>query len=525
MNFFLKNQKSIVLSLALILIGAGFFLRLSIYQAGHELWLDEANTARKVCAFNLSEIAQLKGSSYHTMHSYPIGFMTVLKVFVNFFGPYESVLRIFPFLSSLAAIVIFWKLTRRLFLGSFFLLPLVLFCVNPSILEHSSELKPYASDVLTTLILTFLFMNYCKKTTSAKDFLVFSGIGLIMILSSFPAIFILFGSAGLLLIDGTVRKNWQMVRLWSSLLISWGSGLYAYYSLSLKFFIGDNRLFESWSSSFFPWSASISENLYWILNSLETILNYLTCPAAFALGLCLLGIIALFKKDRGTALLILSPFLTVFFLSFLKRYPLHERTVTFLAPYLIILFSAGLESLTLKFKTRSRAFRLFGASLIVYALCVSMTPLSHFQNIGAHPEDMRELLQHLDKNFSSSTDDFIVNDSGSYAFNYYSRFLLQTFPAENIFVSSDLLGEKNGNLSLVLQSAASKNLLVMDLPVRNDLNGSKTKKGRDRVWVLLSHYKEEVRIFLTDFFEQNDYVLKETSAQEGSLLLLFVQKK
>ncbi len=508
---------------ALLLITLGFFLRLSIYQADHGLWLDEANTAQKIYIYDLSKIAQIKGSPYSTGHAYPIGFMAALKVSVLIFGTFNLVLRLFPVLCSLTAILLFWKLGGPLFPKPLALLPLLLFCTNTTILQHSSELKPYASDVLAVIILLNLFIKYSQRKYLFKDAAFFSAAGFIVIYFSFPAIPILLASAGILFIDDIRRKKWDTARMWGGLLTVWGVGLSIFYLYSLRFVMKETQLFQYWAPNFFPWSSDPFENLRWIASSTGILMNHLQCPQLITFLFIALGLFVVFKKNYRIGLLLCVPLCTVFLLAIFKFYPLHGRTTTFLIPNLILVFSYGMSFFFIKEASLIR--KILGTIALITVLITAFVPLRKLSSIGAHSEDMRMLLQYLHKNFVESTDGLVINNNGHYTFTYYSHFFAPVPSLTNVYVACDSVEHVKERRCVGLVNSGNGGLSLMCLPFPEIQNNTTDGQKKERFWILLSHYQPQLKDFLNEFFEQAGYVLKETTQQEENFLLLYMKQR
>ncbi len=508
----------------LSVVALGFFLRFSIYQAGHELWLDEANTAHKICAYDLGKISRLDSSSYDQMHAYPIGFMATIKMLVKQKGPFENVLRLFPFLCSLTALVFFWRWSLQLFPTAYRLPAVLLFSVSTSILAHSSELKPYASDMLSVILVSYLFFKHSQGARPLREIILFGLIGLVVILLSFPGIFVLFMSAGMLLLKDIFQKNWKTAKIWGGLLTAWGIGFICYFFLSLRFFLGDQRLFESWAGSFFPWSASIYKMLEWTFLCWKTILAHSGSEPLASAILGIMGIWLLFRKDLNALLIFIAPFLSVLILSILHLYPIHDRTTTFLAPYLIILMTYG--AISLFEKPGGGIKKTAGLILLAVVITSSVIPLKNYRSIGANSQNIREMVPYLYSHFEAG-DGLMMNDSAKHGFNYYSRFRNDTLPVTRIYLTYDRLETVDKSRCLALLETPSERFYAMCDPSLEERKGKAPddySHRPKRLWLLLSHYQQEVKDFLVTFLTGSDYILEETVQKENTFLLLFKRK-
>jgi hypothetical protein len=342
-----------------------------------------------------------------------------------------------------------------------------------------------------------------------------------VILLSFPGIFVLFMSAGLLFLKGIFQKKWKDAKIWGGLLIVWGIGFICYFLLSLRFFLGDQRLFESWANSFFPWPANINRILEWTFLCWKTILTHSgSNPLASAI-LAVMGSWLLFRKDLNALLIFTAPFLSVFILSILHLYPIHDRTTTFLAPYLIILMTYGFVSL---FKNPgNRIKKNTGFILLAVVIASSVIPLKNYRSIGSNSQNIREMIPYLYRHFEAG-DGLMMNDSAKHGFNYYSRFRNDTLPIAGIYLTYDRLETVDKSRCLALLETPSERFYAMCDPSLEQREGKAPDDYAHRprrLWLLLSHYQQEVKDFLIAFLTGSDYTLEETIQKENTFLLLF----
>ena len=106
------NQKYLNLfspqKLSWIIIGFGIAIRLVQYLYNRSLWADEAVLALNIV--NRSYLELLQPLDYD--QGAPIGFLWIEKLAIQLFGNNEYALRLFPLLSSILSIFIFYKLAK-----------------------------------------------------------------------------------------------------------------------------------------------------------------------------------------------------------------------------------------------------------------------------------------------------------------------------------------------------------------------------------------------------------------------------
>src|SRR5687767_7155524 len=89
-------------------VAAGVLLRAVQYFANSSLWVDEAALSRNILDRSFAQLAQ----PLDYAQSAPIGFLFAQKVMVSF-GSSEWLLRAIPFAASVAALVVFILVARR----------------------------------------------------------------------------------------------------------------------------------------------------------------------------------------------------------------------------------------------------------------------------------------------------------------------------------------------------------------------------------------------------------------------------
>src|SRR6185503_8477862 len=151
--------------LTILILLAGFLLRLRQYLTGRSLWLDEAMLALNIVNRDYGDLFQPLDYDQGA----PIGFMLVEKTFNLIFGRNEFSLRLFPLLIGLASLWIFYLLLKRSTSGAGFWVALTLFAFNPRLIYHSSEVKQYILDVAVTIGLLLIALPFFQQS-SRKTF-------------------------------------------------------------------------------------------------------------------------------------------------------------------------------------------------------------------------------------------------------------------------------------------------------------------------------------------------------------------
>ena len=113
--------------------------------------------------------------------SAPIGFLFTEKLLTNIFGPYDWALRIFPFFSFILAIFLFFTLNNKLFKSiKIALLSCALLSLNFTLINYSTEVKQYSTDVLVAISIVLSCLNF-KENRHKFIFYIYSFLKLIQI--------------------------------------------------------------------------------------------------------------------------------------------------------------------------------------------------------------------------------------------------------------------------------------------------------------------------------------------------------
>ena len=231
-----------------LLLLSGFVLRMWQYLTGRSLWLDEAMLALNIVNRDFAGL-------FHPLDydkGAPIGFLLVEKMLNLMFGEHEFVLRLFPLLIGIAALVLFYLLLRRTTSGFGLLTGLALFAVGPELVYYSSEVKQYIVDVAVTLSLLLLTFPFLEGRETKRDHLFLGLTGVLALWFSHPALFVLAGIGISLLIQSL--KNRDRSRLGAVLLLGmvWLANLGLLYFVSLRRLSQNSFLLDYWQENFMP---------------------------------------------------------------------------------------------------------------------------------------------------------------------------------------------------------------------------------------------------------------------------------
>ena len=411
----------------------------------------------------------------------PIGFIYIEKFLASLFGNEDWSLRIFPFISFLLSIPLIFKLNKQLFNSTFIaLFSCALFSLNITLIEYSSEVKQYSSDVLICLILVTSALDYYNSRTN-KTLILYSVISVLAIWFSNIAIIIIFT----LMFYGLI-KTFFIDRKLSKCIIPILLGISSftiYYFLFINNHPTREMMVDYWSTenAFLPQNIFSAEFYIFFFEKTKMIFDNLFSVTYFWVIAFIFYSIGLFSnfKNRTLIFLLVVPQVIHFTLSALKIYPVDERLILYLTPFFITLLSAG-SFIAYKYINK----KIIKLPLIVLILPALLNIYSLFKNLPIEKQEVKECMEFINNKIKQG-DNIYVSYTSRPAFDFYKNQFPQINKCESIIVSKS--DYKNTDLSKYDE------LL--------------TFKGK--TWVVFSHPH---KIFGTDLFEK-DYVLHKLKAK------------
>ncbi len=342
-------------------LAAGALLRAVQYFANSSLWVDEAALARNILDRTFLQLAQ----PLDYAQSAPIGFLFAQKAVVSL-GSSELWLRAIPFAASLAALVLFAAVSRRLLTDFGRALAVTAFALGAPFIYFAAQAKPYASDVAVTLLLTWLLLRGIEKSRSTAYWLLAGSIAVAGCLVSHVAT--------LLVAAHCIVLGWCYWRgqaplsraQFVAVQLLWiaGGGISAWLSLGS---ISDRDLAymrEIHSAWFVPMPQTAAEASWLARRMVDAFgwpqfapprldggLRY-AVPWLYAI-VATVGFGVLWMRQRPAALVLLLPILAAVAASALRMFPLGGRHTIFLLPMLIVAAAAGWEFITARLRERA----------------------------------------------------------------------------------------------------------------------------------------------------------------------------
>jgi hypothetical protein len=320
-----------LLAAGLVLLGLG--VRFRQYLAAPSYWYDEAYLLLNVFEKNGAE---LMGRLRNDQAAPPVFLWTLRLLYVSA-GPAEWVMRLPAFMASLLAVVVMIPLARRVVPGPGSLWAIGLCALSLHGVNHGIEVKPYAWDLLVTLLLVLAAASYFS--TSGSRTVAFSMLLFLAVVApwcSLPSVFVLGGLSAALLVDlgrqPTKRRAASWLLFNSCCLVSCAVLWYGILRHQRT-----SALQSYWADSFGDFS-SVWGLLGWCVRCLLEIGHYgsngLGIPLVLLAGA---GVVFLGRRSPAMAVLLTVPVALAMTASLLRFYPLADRLAFFLVPCIWLL--------------------------------------------------------------------------------------------------------------------------------------------------------------------------------------------
>lgn len=456
--------------ISLVIISFGILIRVIQFLHNRSLWADEAVLALNIV--NRSYLELLQPLDYE--QGAPIAFLWVEKLAIQIFGNNEYALRLFPLISSIISIFIFYKLAKQFLTREAVPIALAFFVSLYYLVYYATELKQYSIDVFIALLSFSVVIQIATQKLNNTKIIIYSLIGALNIWFSHPAIFTLAGAgAGILVVDIAKKdiEKREKSKVFKTLLIYsiWLISFAIFYFVSVQSLNNNDDLMTSWRDAF----PSSFYDINWMANALGKFfyrpLGFFGITDGVAIFAFILGCISLFKRQKQNLLLLLSPLIATLFASFLQKFPFRSRLVLFLTPFFILLIAEGIDYLI-----QIRGFKKTFIPGIILCVTLLFHPITTASTLLIKPYQKEEITHVLDyvKSNQQPEDIIYIFQRGHYQFLYYAD--KYGYKPDDYIIGVDDLDKYDGRKL----SVAEEKRYEEDL---NKLRGNK------RVWLIFSH--------------------------------------
>lgn len=488
-----------------IIICIGILLRLIRYLYNPSLYFDESTIAVDLIRRSFSDI--FYPSPDYTL-SYPFAFLITIKFFTQLLGNSECVLRLFPLLSGIISLFLFYRIAKHYMEPNAVLIALGLFAVLDSLVFESTNLKPYSSDIFFTLLIYTLAVYIQSKPLNIPRTILVGISGAFIVWFSNPSIFVLAGVGICLAVFSLSKKEWSRIGKLSIVYSIWILSFianYFFYLRNLQANIGMemDEMLSVFEKAYMPLPPKSLADIKWFIELFFEIFNYplsmtLIGLSAFAF---IIGCISMYSQRRRSFFLLISPILVTFLAAALHQYIFKGRFIMFLVPLILLIIAEGVEYI------RSRTFQHSKIIGIIFLLLLFFHPVSTSAYRIKKPlylENVKPVLKYVKDNWQED-DILYVHYFAQYPFDYYSKYHSEPIRFdENEYIIGIAprgwyrhhnrmeVSKYYGPEAPIKQSSNE----IFKLYVR-DLN---QLKGKKRVWVLFTRYTPKDGIIEEKFF-------------------------
>jgi uncharacterized membrane protein len=329
-----------------LVIASGIGLRVKHLLENRPLWLDEACAAVSITSRSFAEIFR----NHSIMPEFarpPMVFELVEKMFVSVFGNNETVLRIFPFIAGVAALICFAAIARKFLTPRAALIAVTLFALAEPLVYYSAELKPYAVDLCCAILLIEAARRVMDGGLKPRACWRLGMIGAVLLWLSNAMIFVLAGIGLAVLFERPWTKGRAAITALGAMAAFWAVSFTALYAVSLRHMIGNASITDTWKGAFCTTPVFSFATLAWIWNVFTLSFEN---PAGLKwtglmLPLFLIGAVILARGNRRVFLLWFLPVLITLAAALLGKYPFYGRVLLFLTAGYYVFIAAAVDRL------------------------------------------------------------------------------------------------------------------------------------------------------------------------------------
>ncbi|MBS1772467.1 MAG: hypothetical protein JST82_06395 [Bacteroidetes bacterium] len=410
-----------IISVFILMLGIGLYLRFYQYLMGRSLWEDETHFALNFIKYGYIRLAQ----PLDFIQAAALFFIWGTKAMGQLFGYTECALRAVPFIFSILSLPLFYYVIRDLTKNKIAaLIGFFVFSVNVTLIFFSSELKPYAVDVSVYLLLVFLSISGNSYIAARRNKLLIIA-GCLSILFSNVTFIVLFSIGGRMM--WYWFKNRKVDKQQLSVLIWWGVVFLAnYFSFVYNHpAIADQK--ANYAFAFCPTDITSPDFINFFKQRLDeifyTMLLYITPYSWVSYLLAALFIIATWtvirRKQFDILWLVWLPIFVHLVLSACKIYPFWFRLILYLLPCFILLMSYGV-TLIAEFVTKKLHVSM---GVLIVVGCLYILTFENFKKFPLWPLEIKPSLNYINKNVPPSAHIYITTPVNAYRYYYYRGYV------------------------------------------------------------------------------------------------------
>jgi hypothetical protein len=372
------------------LLAVAVFLRLVRALQNYPMWCDETMLAANLLGRDWTQLAV--PLAYRQVC--PLGFLALEWLTVRTFGFSELTLRLVPLVCALASVPLFHLLARRL-LGagtSATLLAVAIFAVSEPLIRYAAESKPYASDLLVSLVLLNVAIMWLRAPDRPVRLWAIAAMVPLALVISLPAVFTI-GAIALCGLNELLRRRaGRSAWAFGGFVVSAGVSVAVLAALGqYRLRPGDRQYFlKFWAQAFPPSWRDPAAIVRWLIHihtgplfalphGSDLLLEWLTPAIA---GFALLGLLLFARTYKVGAALLVGPAMLTLGAAAIRRYPygVSVRVNMYLVPAVVLLAALGatwLFQLAARAVSPRRITVTLSFLLAVYGACRLANDLGH----------------------------------------------------------------------------------------------------------------------------------------------------
>ncbi len=396
----------------------GVLLRLRQYAGRRALWLDELSVALNLASRGFLEL--LRPLDYN--QAAPVLFLWVQELATRIGGLGELPLRFAPLVCGVALLPVAWIAARRLLEPWAAACAVLLLAVSPLLVWHANEAKPYAGDALASAAMIVLALRTLDAPADPARWRWLAAAGVVALLGSTPAAFVLGGVGLALALEPRIRRDWTTLRRAAGTLAVWAATFVTVYFAFYRPVARSGFMQRYWAAEFLRIDPSLPGTLWHeAIGLLEAaFLPYvagtaLTVAASIGIGLAAVGAVHTARRHGvARAALLVTPLVLAVAASLLRRYPLEPRLFLFAVPPLALLLLGGLSAFEVRGATPT-------VGLVGFAALLGFSVLSAGWRLVKAPvymEETRTVLEAYDR--KANGEPVVVFGHGVKSWVYYT---------------------------------------------------------------------------------------------------------
>lgn len=366
------------LPIVLALMALGIFCQFWQFAHRQSFWKDETGLARNFLVRDITNIHVPFGQS----QAAPIGFVQLSKLSEMWLGHSEHAFWLLPLLMGALGILLAAKVWKGLLPVGAWVVGVGLWALNPTLISHITQFKPYLTDAVVALALTGAFFYYRQGRKGGAWLYLLTGLWALWM--SYASVFVLAGFGLWMLVESArVSPPGKVLRVVAVNAVL-AAVFVALWWTNYRFIDADGGFHAFWTPNFAPWPWEAGALEWWSSQPLST-LGYIFGQEQGLMWALLtgVGIAVAARKHRPLLALLLPVGLTVV-ASLLRLYPLYDRLEIFWAALLTPFVALAVAELWQMCRSRVLA--------VVLVLCVALPYLWPLR-VLTHVKDPQELKQ------------------------------------------------------------------------------------------------------------------------------------